>query len=158
MSGSPWTTVLGCIDTGLIYTYAQIRAHLYIFYGILLNPMYLTMPLQMKWQNFFSGLQYEHSCFILNLLASVKVISNLALRGSHFRIPCSAFSLEKKTLLINKHTKLCVKWAQNPKFCSFTTSFLQNQSKSILHPTQNRNTLGYHFVVNRQWESIWQAR
>lgn len=65
------------------------------------------MPLQMKGQNFSSGLQYEHSCFIPSLLASAKVIPILALGVSHFRIPCSAFSLEKNTFNKEAYKVMC---------------------------------------------------
>lgn len=95
VSGNPQRAVLGCVDRDLIYTCAQTRACHYVFYEILLNPTYSTMSLQTKWPNFSSCLQYEHSCFILNLLASVTVIPILALGVNHFRISCSAFSLEK---------------------------------------------------------------
>lgn len=131
VSGNPQRAVLGCIDRDLIYTCAQTRACHYIFYEILLNPTYSTMSLQTKWPNFSSCLQYEHSCFILNLLAWVTGIPILALGVNHFRISCSAFSLEKKPLFMNRHTKLWLKWAQNPKFCPFTSSFMQNQGNSI---------------------------
>lgn len=55
---------------------------LYILWYI--AKSHILIPLLMKWQNFSSGLQYEHSCFTLNLLASVKVIPIFALRVSHF--------------------------------------------------------------------------
>lgn len=165
VTGNPCSTILGCVDTNLIYNYAQRRACHYIF----------CMSLYILWYSAKSHI-FNHSITDegaklfqwLSIWTQLFHPKSACTSGSYFHFGTRSKPLQntlfcfltwKKTpLLINRHTKLCVKWAWNSKFCPFTSSFMQNQAKSILHPVQIRNILGYHFVVYRHWESIWQAR
>lgn len=125
VSGNPQRAVLGCV-----YMCTDKSVSLYILWNIAKSHVfdYVTTDEVAKLfqlPSIWTQLFHSKSACISDSY------SHFGTRSKPLQDILLCFLTWKKTLFMNRHTKLRLKWAQNPKFCSFTSSFMQNQGNSV---------------------------